>query len=264
MQEKHAQFREAVKVWVPIREKSIEDIKAKIESLIKSRRDCSIAKITGSGVSIGGGILAIVGFALTPVTLGGSLALGIGGIAIAGAGGVTAAGASIADTVIQMCENEVKAILDADYENLKPIYELANEMLEIMQETEKMCDGVNKKAILEVFTAIIAPSLLRGGSVGTKIAETVLVGALEIGAATARVAGTTAIRAVAIAGVALSAILIPVDIAFIGFSLKNIIVDKNMSKAAKKLCELLSELEKEKNDIFSKAYPEEQQEGDDL
>ncbi len=258
MQEKYIQFREAVRIWAPIREKAIKDIEAKITDLIKHRRNANIAKVTGGATSIGGSILAVVGFALTPVTFGVSLGLGIGGVAIATAGGFTAAGASIVDIVIQKCEKGVQALLDEDYEKLKPIRELAKEMLKDMEETEERCDGVDEKAIFEFFTLVIAPALVRGGNIGTKVAETAILGALEIGAAALRVAGTAA-RVVAIAGVVINAALIPIDMILIGMTLKNVIGDKNASRAVDNLRKQITELQETKKEILNKAYPEEAQ-----
>ncbi len=252
--EKYTQLQEAVKIWAPIRERTIRDIEYKIADLIRHRRNTNIAKVTGSTTSIGGSILAIVGLALTPVTFGVSIGLVAGGVLIATAGGVTAAGASIADVVTQRFQKEVQAILQEDFETLKQIKELAKELLEIIQKTEERCDGADKKAILEFFTLVITPALVKGGTVDTKIAETMLIGALEIGAAALHDVGTAA-RVVAIAGVVLNvAHIIPIDMIAIGIALKNVIGDKNASRAVVNLRKTISELQEEKKEILKKVY----------
>ncbi len=83
--------------------------------------------------------MAVVGFALIPVTFGVSLGLGIGGVAIA-----TAGGAGIADVVIQKCEKEVEALLKEDFEKLEPIRELAKDILNKIKKTEEKCVGVDE------------------------------------------------------------------------------------------------------------------------
>ncbi len=258
IQEQIIQLQAAVEVWAPIREKAIEDINKKITDLIQHRRNTNIAAITGATTSIGGSILAIVGFALTPVTFGVSLGLGIGGVAIATAGGITAAGAGIADFVIHQCNKEVQAILEEDVEKLKPIKEFAEAIAINIEETEEKCDGVDKKAILDFFLCVITPSLVKGGNIGTKVAETALIATLEIGAAALKIVGTAA-RVVAIAGVVINVALIPIDVILIGATFYNIIHDKNASRAVVNLRKQITELEEEKTNILKTAYPEEAQ-----
>ena len=92
--------RDLVCEWKGRRENTVKTIRTTAEKLVKHHRNVNISRITGSVVAIGGSGIAILGFALTPVTFGASLGLTIAGAGIAAAGGVTAAGASIADTVI--------------------------------------------------------------------------------------------------------------------------------------------------------------------
>ncbi len=262
--ENYIQLQEAVQVWAPIREKAIEDIEEKITDLIRKRRNTSIAKIAGATTSIGGSILAVVGFALTPVTFGASLGLGIGGAAIATAGGITVAGSSLADIIIQRCQKEVQAILKEDFEKLEPIRELAKEILKIVQEIEERCEGIDKKAIFEFIAVVIAPALVKGRTIDAKVVETML-GALEIhvGAAAKRVVhkdvDTAARLVVTVAVVVLSAQYIPMDMILMGVTLKNIIADKNQSRATDNLWKSISKLQKQKAEILKTTYTKEAQ-----
>ena len=101
LEDLHSEFCTRIEKWIPVREETIQKIEGIIDDLKVHHRNVNISRITGSGVSIAGSLIAITGFGLAPVTAGASIGLSVGGIAIAVAGGGTAAGASIADTVKQ-------------------------------------------------------------------------------------------------------------------------------------------------------------------
>ena len=116
----------AVEEWPLVHDTSIEKIQMTIENLRVHHRNVNISRITGSTASIAGSAMAIVGFILTPFTLGVSLGLSIPGIALAVAGGGTAAGASIADVVLQHTNvTEAQKQLKHDYDKLNDICKIA-------------------------------------------------------------------------------------------------------------------------------------------
>lgn len=72
------------------------------EDLSNFHRRTKIANITGGTTTAVGGVAAIAGLALAPVTLGASLIVSAVGLGVATAGGITAASASISDNVHDM------------------------------------------------------------------------------------------------------------------------------------------------------------------
>lgn len=65
-------------------------------------RHAKIANITGGTTTAVGGVAAIAGLALAPVTLGASLIVSAVGLGVATAGGITAASATISDNLHDM------------------------------------------------------------------------------------------------------------------------------------------------------------------
>lgn len=94
------------------------------ESYDKSRK----AKVAGSVVSILGAGVSILGFALIPVTLGGSIVLAVGGGAAAAAGGLTTAGADIGYYVVSKTKmKDVDHLLKVDEEEREKLRECGEE-----------------------------------------------------------------------------------------------------------------------------------------
>ncbi|XP_035282723.1 uncharacterized protein LOC118232162 isoform X4 [Anguilla anguilla] len=77
----------------------IIDLNAIAENINEFHKKAKIASITGGTTSAVGGVTAIAGLALAPVTLGASLIITAVGIGVATAGGLTSASASISDSV---------------------------------------------------------------------------------------------------------------------------------------------------------------------
>ncbi|XP_076358794.1 apolipoprotein L3-like [Tachypleus tridentatus] len=79
-------------LWISTREDSITSLKKVETELNKTKRDVNISNIVGSSAGIVGGVVAVVGLALAPLTAGVSLGLSIGGASLGTAGGLTAGG----------------------------------------------------------------------------------------------------------------------------------------------------------------------------
>ena len=242
-------YQRAVAEWVPLRQQSIENVQKIVEELPKHHKNVNISRITGSAASIGGSIVAIVGFALTPVTLGASLGLSIAGIGVAVAGGATAVGASIADTVIE--RHNIKGIqnkLDDDFKKLKELNDLAEELKRIVEETERQCPTLKSSEVFGLFTVSALNFGVRAGNIAFKAAELGVVGGLEIGVIALR---SASIAARAISGVAIgaSALLIPIDLAEIIRSIYSMAKHNNKTKSVRKLEEYVDELIEQKERI---------------
>ncbi|CAL8376832.1 unnamed protein product [Gadus morhua 'NCC'] len=81
-------------------------------------RKAKIASITGGTTTAVGGVAAIAGLALIPVTFGASLLLTAVGVGVVAAGGITSASASISDNVNNMHDRKKLEVLLKAYEAL--------------------------------------------------------------------------------------------------------------------------------------------------
>ncbi|XP_052067811.1 uncharacterized protein LOC127707338 [Mytilus californianus] len=93
-------FEETLLKWVANSETAIKTLQTLAEELNVHFSRIRKTKIGGSAAGIVGGVLGIVGLALTPVTFGASLGLSIAGGVVAGLGGATVGGSFIADNVL--------------------------------------------------------------------------------------------------------------------------------------------------------------------
>lgn len=245
-------LRAIVEKWKPVRDNTITTLKEIVEKLQKMNRDVRISRITGASTSIVGGIVAIVGFALIPVTFGGSLALTIVGTTVGVAGGATSAGATIADIVkTKISNSKAEKILEKDRELTAEINKKLKEMSRMVQRVQCEHGNIPKTKILSL--------MLRGGQgigyIGTLVAKFTIEG-LEI----ARVGGVAALRltgaglrAAAIAGGVVSGLLIPIDVVDIAVN-ANKLFKKSHSTATEQLSKHISELEKQRDQIWNDLY----------
>ena len=146
LRELQTKFAQQVQQWIPVRDATIKEIGKTIEKLKVHHKNVNISRITGSGVSIAGSLIAILGFGLSPVTLGASLGLSAGGIAIAALGGGTAAGASIADIFIQKSGiKDVQDQLAYDNQQVDAISQTAKEIKKEIDDARRKCPGVSAR-----------------------------------------------------------------------------------------------------------------------
>lgn len=208
----------------------------------------NISRITGSAVSIAGGAMAIVGFAIAPLTFGASIGLSISGIALAVAGGGTAAGASIADMVIQKSNvKHAQMQLDRDNNQLKAMIELVETIKNKIDAVQQKCQGVSASQFIAIFGEVFTQGVVRTGNLGMRLAELAVFGTLEIGAAALRVGGAAA-RGVAAAAIVLNLVLIPIDLIEIVRSSVSL-ARGSQTRAIQQLTEIVVQLEKQKQAI---------------
>ncbi|XP_035385947.1 uncharacterized protein LOC113585403 [Electrophorus electricus] len=86
------------------------------DDLSSFHRRARIANITGGTTTAVGGVAAIAGLALAPVTFGASLIVSAVGLGVATAGGIAAASAAISDNVHDMSDRKKIELLVQDYE----------------------------------------------------------------------------------------------------------------------------------------------------
>ncbi len=246
--ENQEKIRKAIREWIPTRELTIKNIEDIIKKLIVCRRDVNIARIVGSTVSIGGTLMSIVGFALTPVTLGASIGIAAGGIAIATAGGITVAGASLADVIIQKTNvTDTQKQLTHDNEELEKLAQLQCKLKEIIDEMGEKCTNIDGKTFALIITELFTHGVVRLSNIGIKAGELAAFGAMELGALALRVGGITA-KGVAAAGLVVGILIIPIDLVEIVRSGWNV-GKGNKSEAVLKLREAISKLETQKTAI---------------
>ncbi|XP_056654851.1 apolipoprotein L6-like [Monodelphis domestica] len=70
-------------------EECIQKLHAMADEVDKTHKNCTIAKVVSNSTGIVSGVLTILGIALVPVTLGGSLGLTIAGVSLGSASGIT-------------------------------------------------------------------------------------------------------------------------------------------------------------------------------
>ena len=247
-----SEFHTRVKKWIPIREETIQKIECIIDNLKVHHRNVNISRITGSGVSIAGSLIAILGFGLAPVTLGASIGLTATGIAIAVAGGGTVAGASITDTIIEKLKvKQAQEHLKVDYDQLHTIQVIAkiiDSNTAAATGVREECPNVDKKVVGEV----LGQGFLRASTVGVRTAEMAVSNTLEIGATALRVGGTAA-RSIAVVGLVLNVALIPIDLAEIVRSSVSL-AKKSQTEAVKKLTEKAEQLKQQLRELSSAIY----------
>ena len=243
-----SEFHTRVEEWIPVREETIQKIKTTTANLKVHHRNVNISRITGSTVSIVGSAMAIAGFAIAPITFGASVGLSVPGIALAVAGGGTAAGASIADTVIQKSNvRQAQEQLRDDYDQLHTIYVIDKVIENNVTIAERHNCRVGKDKLVGVFGEVLTQGFLRASNVGVRVAEIAAFNTLEIGAAAVRVGGAAA-KGIAAAGIALNAVLIPIDLIEIVRSSVSL-AKGSQTKAIKKLTDIVEQLEEQKKAI---------------
>jgi len=142
-------LRAAVANWQPIRTETITTLRNILEKLQQMNRDVRISRIAGASTSIFGGVVAVVGFGLIPVTFGASLALTIVGTAIGVAGGATSAGATIADMVkTRNGTKEAERVIKADQEQTEEINDILRLMARMIERIESEHSAVSRANVL--------------------------------------------------------------------------------------------------------------------
>uniref|UniRef100_A0A1I8GKE7 non-specific serine/threonine protein kinase n=1 Tax=Macrostomum lignano TaxID=282301 RepID=A0A1I8GKE7_9PLAT len=94
-------LRTEIHSWIEDVPSVIEALSVLVNSINKSDKDKKTAKVSGTSVAVGGGVVAIVGFALLIPSLGAALPVALAGTGAAIAGSTTAAGAEIIGGAVQ-------------------------------------------------------------------------------------------------------------------------------------------------------------------
>ena len=133
---KHQSTQDFNQLFDPWRDKrfmTLHTLRSLADDLEHHRLNVNISVVTGSSVGATGGVVAIVGMALAPETLGVSLILTAVGTAASIAGGVTALGSNVAECVIT--KKRVKVAQEAIDEDAL----LTNDMHLMVERITKSC-----------------------------------------------------------------------------------------------------------------------------
>ncbi|XP_066930276.1 uncharacterized protein [Clytia hemisphaerica] len=215
---------ECIAMRINIRDAHREDMEAIAKRLDDNKLHANIAKTVGLCCSIGGGIVGIVGFGLMFTTFGASAIMIPVGASIGGSGGLAASIATFAEYGIARSKtNQIKKKRE-EYE--KKVIEL----LLCIQNIGNMVEawGIRHQHVL----GTAGRTLLLLTDVVVKLAR-LGVAAENIGDVAAnvfRLAGAAG-RGLAIAGVVINIVLLPIDMVFLGISIKNIIQKSQQAKA---------------------------------
>ena len=155
-------------VWCPIRENVMANLTQKKTEILKTARNCRIAKISGASAGIVGGVLTIVGFALLPVTFGGSIALSAIGTVIAVAGGTTSGGTAIAERFIVKGDlKKVQETIVLDKQITVSVNELLEEIKKLNNDTVKSTNKFSADDTALLFLRA-GKAMIQFGAVGAK------------------------------------------------------------------------------------------------
>ena len=185
-----------------------------MDEIIQVCNNARRVRIGSSATSIVGGIVAVVGVGLIPLTLGGSAAVSAIGGVVALAGGI----GSITATVRE------KYSSNSRLKKVQEIFNVDRQICEIISKLEEQISKLSNEIHLNHNNSDLAKSLLHGSKViqtsvvaakgamaATEITRTGGAAAVQGGVFALR-AGSTVVRGVAIAGGIVSIIIMPFDI----------------------------------------------------
>ena len=235
----------ATEVWIPIRESIISDISSQEnkDTLNKIAKDIRKGKISGSSISIIGGLIAIIGFALISVTFAVSIAISVFGTFIALYGAVI----SVAATFVKFRRqkqilNEAKEAIVIDKQLWEIVEKLVDKCNKISEETLENFEKLDFEEI-----SVIARNVFRtiahlgvfAAQGGVQITRS---GGL-IATHTIRIA-STALRTIAIVGIVTTILILPFDILELVCNIYRLYHSKE-SKIVLKIDEITNELQKQ-------------------
>ncbi|XP_071809816.1 uncharacterized protein [Asterias amurensis] len=235
--EHYALLEEAALEYVRSRRETIQLLESLANELTTHHRNAQFAKISGGAAAILGSGLAIVGFAASFFTLGASIGLLSAGVTVGAVGGLAAIGEVMTKMISsRLTTKKAKQILLQDNNSCKLLVE-AIEVVDIsyrnLVTTLRVSSGVigGGKNILNVVNFVA--DMVEVSSVTLEAAGGVGQSAFK--------AATAAGKGVAIAGVVLSVVTIPIDFCMIISSAK-CLQEKTVPQVAQGICGIVEEL----------------------
>ena len=228
--------------WIPIRQRTMEQLKELATKLHQHHRNVNILTITGASMGTVGGALSIAGLIAAPFTLGAGLIVSLVGAGIGGAGGLVMSGSKVVEIILEKLGlKDVQAAIKEDYEACTKLQQQLDCLEDFISKLAQVLKPLNDDAILlrelegtgfdflreRIICDDIGSSTGERVDIGAKFFRTVsatatittsavaTAGALARSATAgnlARSAALAGIPAAQVAGFVLSAALIPLDI----------------------------------------------------
>ena len=235
----------ATEVWIPIRESIISDISSQEnkDTLNKIAKDIRKGKISGSSISIIGGLIAIIGFALISVTFAVSIAISVFGTFIALYGAVISVTATFVKFRRQkQILNEAKEAIVIDKQLWEIVEKLVDKCNKISEETLENFEKLDFEEISVIARNVFRTIAHLGVFAAQGGVQVTRSGGL-IATHTIRIA-STALRTIAIVGIVTTILILPFDILELICNIYRLYHSKE-SKIVLKIDEITNELQKQ-------------------
>ena len=135
-----------------------------VEKLTKVSKDVGIAKVTGGSTAIVGGILALIGLGLAPVTAGVSLGLTIAGTTASAAGGVTSLGGFFTSIVYKVLERKkARDVMEKTIRYVTVLHSFVSELSVQIAKGLKFSETADAIKYTTWLTSIIRTSICTAG-----------------------------------------------------------------------------------------------------
>jgi len=237
--------------WRHDREELIALLKTTREELLEIHQKVNICKVAGSSTSIVGGVLTIVGLALIPVTLGGSMAIAVAGGIVGGAGGITSGAPAVYEHVKQ--HKSYSLVLEKVKEDLSQLKLLSNQLRELYPDSNAefiinrlgLLLGANKSGAGAIFQSVMVAKNGLWNMILCPVLDTASLA--KAAANVGKVGGTIGARA---AGLVISSIMIPVDIASLAIAATDL-HQKNIPNVCKEIEKVASQLQEPLTEALS-------------
>ena len=253
--------------WIPKRRHTKEQLEELATKLHEHHRNVNISTATGASMGTVGGILSIAGLIATPFTFGAGLIVALVGAGIGGAGGLMMSGSKIVEIILsKVGVNAVQEAISDDTNSCSGLQQQLDEMESFISDLAvfirplltnvlmrdavmRALEGSGFQFIHGLFLNLdcmnSSEERVDFGARFFRIimsAASVTTGAVAAAGAVARGVAMAGTRAAHIAGAAISAALLPVDIVLlVKTSLE--LHRGSTSKAVEKIRKILDELE---------------------
>ena len=219
--------------WIPIRQRTMEQLKELATKLHQHHRNVNISTITGASMGTVGGVLGIAGLIAAPFTFGAGLIVSLVGAAIGGAGGLVMSGSKVVEIILEKLGlKDVQAAIKEDHEACTKLQQQLDCLEDFISKLAQFLKPLHDDAILlrelkrtgfdflceRIISDSIGSSRKGRVDIGAKFfrtvtaAATITTSAVATAGAVARSAALAGTRAALFAGSAIGAALIPLDI----------------------------------------------------